>query len=328
LEIYSEYQLPAAQKPAYDEMVGKYPDGTIAVLDGNAAAATQYIVPLRFWWDKAGVGLPSAALEGVDLEIHMRFRTAAQMIVSDASQTSLQNTVDFDSAKFWIDFAFVSDEERAELVAAPQTYLITQIMRTTSDSINLTSTAGDTNFGLQCKYQKIHYHFFRQIFIILTSFFFLIIVNLPATDLIFLLQDETRTNGNVQNNDWFNFGLGDGAAATDFFTSAVLKINNVNREEARGPLYFRNYRSQKTHTASPNNWMYEFPFSVSIKSRDTKSQQLPIILSPFQFKFFFFLLTNFFFIIRDRKLTSYTQKHFNLQVRFFTFFSLISYIEY
>lgn len=109
-------------------------------------------------------------------------------------------------------------------------------MRTTSNSIDLSSTAGDTNFALQ--------------------------FNLPATDLIWLVSDDANTNGDVLNNDWFNFGLNNGAAATDFFTNAVLKINNVNREEARGPLYFRNYRSQKTHTASPNNFLYEFPFSL------------------------------------------------------------------
>lgn len=110
-------------------------------------------------------------------------------------------------------------------------------MRTTSDSISFTTTASDFNFTLQ--------------------------FNLPATDLIWLIADDANTDGNVLNNDWFNFGLNDGAAATDFFSNAVLKINNVNREEARNPLFFRNYRSQKTHTASPNNFMYEFPFSVS-----------------------------------------------------------------
>ena len=46
LEIYSEYQLPYLQKVAYDEMVGRYPDGTIAVLNGNADAASTYIVPV------------------------------------------------------------------------------------------------------------------------------------------------------------------------------------------------------------------------------------------------------------------------------------------
>ena len=117
-------------------------------------------------------------------------------------------------------------------------------MRTTSDSINLTSTPGDTNFGLQ--------------------------FNLPATDLIWLLQDETRTNGNVQNNDWFNFGLGDGSAATDFFTSAVLKINNVNREEARGPLYFR--VSTTFTTLSFQLWLQLLIlfFSISIELPFTK----------------------------------------------------------
>ena len=238
LEIYSEYQLTYLQKIAYDEMVGKYPDGTIDVLNGNADVATQYIVPLRFWWDKAGVGLPSAALEGVDLEIHMRFRSAVSMVKADITGSSLiaSGTPAFDSAKFWIDFAFVSDEERAELVAAPQTYLVTQIMRTTSDSISFSTTASDFNFTLQ--------------------------FNLPATDFIWLVQDDANTDGDVLNNDWFNYGLNNGASATDFFSQAVLKINNVNREEPRGPLFFRNYRPQKTHTASPNAFLYEFPFSL------------------------------------------------------------------
>ena len=86
-------------------------------------------------------------------------------------------------------------------------------MRTTSDSISFTQTSSDFNFTLQ--------------------------FNLPATDFIWLIADDANTDGDVLHNDWFNFGLNDGAAATDFFTNAVLKINNVNREEPRGPLYFR-----------------------------------------------------------------------------------------
>ena len=154
----------------------------------------------------------------------MRFRTAVQMIVADVAGTSLLSggTPSFDSAKFWIDFAFVSDEERAELVAAPQTYLVTQIMRTTSDSISYSTTASDFNFTLQ--------------------------FNLPSVDLIWLVADDSHTDGDVQNNDWFNYSLANADAtkganidptASDFFTSAVLKINNVNREEARNPLFFR-----------------------------------------------------------------------------------------
>jgi hypothetical protein len=155
-------------------MVGKFPDGTIAVLSGNADAASTYIVPLRFWWDKAGVGLPSAALEGVDLEIHMRFRTAVQMVVADVSGTSLitGGTPAFDSAKFWIDFAFVSDEERAELVAAPQTYLVTQIMRTTSDSISFSTTAGDTNFTLQFNVSFSSLVFFHLNCLCITNYYY------------------------------------------------------------------------------------------------------------------------------------------------------------
>lgn len=208
----------------------------------------------------------------------MRFRTAVQMVVADVSGTSLLSggTPAFNSAKFWIDFAFVSDEERAELVAAPQTYLVTQIMRTTSDAITFGATAGDTNFTLQ--------------------------FNLPATDLIWLVQDDTRTNGDVENNDWFNFGLNDGAAATDFFTQAVLKINNVNREEARNALYFRvstiffNNPFFSTLVSITNSTLPFFTQKIKIELPSTKDPhciakqllvRIPILSTPRGCKYYY-----------------------------------------
>ena len=86
-------------------------------------------------------------------------------------------------------------------------------MRTTSDSITISTSAADVNFTLQ--------------------------FNLPATDLLWVVADDANTDGDVLNNDWFNYGLTSGAAGVeDFFTMATLKINNVNREEARGKLTF------------------------------------------------------------------------------------------
>lgn len=234
LEIYSEFFISESHRASYNEMVGKYPDDDIATLNGNGATRNLYNIPLRYWWDKPGIGLPSAALEGVDIEITVRFRSAVQCVVSDESVSSLATNPSF-TAKFWIDFAFVSDEERAELVAAPQTYLITQIMRSVSDSITFSNTQ-DFNFTL---------HF-----------------NLPANDLIFLVQNDADVTGSTDTNKHFKYGFGTGAAETDFFSSALLKINNTNREEPRGPLYFRNTRPCKTHTHAPEAFMYNFSFSL------------------------------------------------------------------
>ena len=239
LEIYSEFFISESHRAAYNEMVGKFPDDDIATLDGNGAAQNTYIVPMRYWWDKPGVGLPSAALEGVDIEITVRFRPAVQCVVSDDAVSSLLNNPSF-NAKFWIDFAFVSDEERAELVAAPQTYLITQIMRSVSDSITFGTNTSDTNFTL---------HF-----------------NLPANDLIWVVQNDADVTGSTDTNRWFKYGFGTGAAETDFFSQALLKINNTNREEPRAPIYYRNYRPGRTHTHSPEAFMYEFAFSLHPES--------------------------------------------------------------
>ena len=202
LEIYSEFFISESHRAAYNECVGKFPDDDIATLDGNGALQNTYIVPMRYWWDRPGVGLPSAALEGVDIEITVRFRPAVQCIVSDVAVSSLQVNPSFE-AKFWIDFAFVSDEERAELVAAPQTYLITQIMRSVSDSIAFGANVQDFNFTL---------HF-----------------NLPANDLIWVVQNDADVTGSTDTNRWFKYGFGNGAAETDFFSQALLKINNTNR---------------------------------------------------------------------------------------------------
>ena len=86
-------------------------------------------------------------------------------------------------------------------------------MRTTSDSMTISTSSSDFNFTL---------HF-----------------NLPATDLLWVVADDAHTDGDVLNNDWFNYALTSGVdGVEDFFTMATLKINNVNREEARGKLTF------------------------------------------------------------------------------------------
>jgi hypothetical protein len=145
------------------------------------------------------------------------------MIVADVNLTTLANAPTF-TAKIWVDFAFVSDDEREFLVVEAQTYLITQLMKSTSNSITWNNQPQDIQFQL---------HF-----------------NLPATDLFFLCQLDGDVQQSTGTNRWFKYGNGLGASETDLFTTALLKLNNANREEARKSLYFRNYRPFKVNNFS------------------------------------------------------------------------------
>jgi hypothetical protein len=189
-------------------------------------------------------------------------------------------------------------------------------MRTTSDSITISPSAADFNFTLQ--------------------------FNLPATDLLWVVADDSNTDGDVLNNDWFNYGLTSGVdGVEDFFTMATLKINNLNREEARGKLpffyaiVFNNKNTLLTNTR-PNYQIRSIIFSKLPKSKDAYgfAKQLhvrvPIFckycfllqgfffisffsFSPFQItKPFFFL----FYLRSSIQLNSYIQKRFNLQVSY------------
>lgn len=234
-EIWSEFYIPEAQRASYDEMVGKYPGDTIATLDGNGTYSNNYIIPFRYWFEKPGIGVPTAALEGIDIEITVRFRQAIGMLVSDVGSGTLVGNAPTFTARVWVDFAFVGDDERDFLVLKAQTYLIQQLMRTTSDSITFNSDQ-EVNFQL---------HF-----------------NLPATDMFFIVQHDTDVTNNTGTNRWFKYGAGTGASETDWFSTALLKLNNANREETRANIFFRNYRPFKAHTSSPRAFIYEFPFAL------------------------------------------------------------------
>ncbi len=243
LEIVSELQVNKSVETGYNEMVGKGGDDGIVGLDGNAAAARTYWTPLRFFFEKPGLAIPLIALEFNEVKITFDFQTAVKCVKTDAgvtSATALTANPAFTSCKLYVDYIFLENEERTQLIDEPQSYLITQIQQQTSDSITWT-TSDSTS------YSSIRLNF-----------------NLPCKELIWVGQLDTPSATNLSTgNQPFKYSEGTGSAERDLLASCVLQVNNQDRFSARPARYFRLMQPYSHHTKTPARQIYLYSFAMN-----------------------------------------------------------------
>lgn len=175
LEIWSQLTVPAGQMKGYLKMIGQDPlnnlgqhtglqkdvfktasdtvasihtapykvaQGTSGVLKGR-----EIYVPLQFWFCRdEGLALPLISLQHHEVKIHVEFRSAYQLVMINAGDSTSdgipvldnwktsednysEHVVDGDglTASLWIDYIFLDSDERRKFAQVSHEYLIDQL---------------------------------------------------------------------------------------------------------------------------------------------------------------------------------------------------------
>lgn len=138
LDFWNEFTVPNGKRAAYATMTGSNPAAFTSPTNHTLKGMTLNIpLPLFFTRD-TGVALPTAALPYNEMRMHIKLRSADEIMVAADSGTTnglrkIKST-DFSgqvlpsitSIAVWADYAIVSNEERQKMACAPRDMVIEQ----------------------------------------------------------------------------------------------------------------------------------------------------------------------------------------------------------
>jgi hypothetical protein len=239
LNVWGELTTPADKRDGYNEMVGHwnvYPPGSDVAL-----APVKVTVPLRFWFcNLIGAALPLIALQAHPVRIIMHLRRFQDLWWSP-TETSFCCTSATPTAptrvQLFGDYIYLAKEERQRFAAAEHEYLIDQLQIAPTQSV----AAGRNSINISLPF------------------------NHPCKEFIWVVQQERMR---CDKHEWFNFSntLYSGEShiqSTDLLSSAILRLDGMDRFYRRGAQYFRIVQPYKHHTCVPNNYIYVYSFSLN-----------------------------------------------------------------
>jgi len=266
MEIWSELTLASEKRAGYNEMIGKY-EADIG-LKNSALIAKQLHIPLQFWFcTNPGLALPMIALQYHEVKINIVFRQALECLVAirfDGSRITSgtgnvpgagftlssegASNVKFTSASLYCNYVYLDTEERRRFAEQSHEYLITQLQNTNVASIQLAT--GEPTYQYRINY------------------------NHPTKELVWTFQRSVNApnQGNVAQNDWFNFSTSDpGEVEPQPYTGDIMstkrgtttiQLNGHNRFSPRSATYFRLVQPWERHTNIPRKQIYVYSFAI------------------------------------------------------------------
>ncbi|MEK6266417.1 MAG: hypothetical protein N2B06_16855 [Clostridium sp.] len=237
LELYSE--LFEKKDNGFNELVGKYgTDDRIAVVAGNASAARTYITPLRFYFEHPGLAVPVVALERTKVKFQIKFQEAVKCIKTDNSATSLAVTPTFTSAKFFIDYVSLDENERRNLYEQPHVYFVHTLQQLESSTFTWTTSAAASYDSTK-----------------LDSF------TLAHTEYIWVPSLNVYRESNTGTGNYlFKYSYGFGSAETELLSDHRIKIHNKELID-NDSLTFRVHIPYKHHYKTPQRFIYNYCFA-------------------------------------------------------------------
>ena len=156
LDFWNEFTVPNGKRDAYATMTGSNPahftSGTNKTLKGMTLNIP---LPLFFTRD-TGVALPTAALPYNEMRMHIKLRSAYQLVVTkDQTTGNLRGATANDFSvgpkisdiAVWADYAIVSNEERQKMACAPRDMVIEQFQ--TNSPNDYSRTDGNPSFDIR-----------------------------------------------------------------------------------------------------------------------------------------------------------------------------------
>jgi hypothetical protein len=122
----------------WNRLAGKNLDGLNDMIGGASAEAQTLYIPLHFWWNRTpGMALPLIALQYHEVKIEVVFNDFNSCVTGSPSPVALE------SAKLYVDYVYIDNEERKRFAQANHEYLIDQVQET-----NESVKKGNNKIGL------------------------------------------------------------------------------------------------------------------------------------------------------------------------------------
>lgn len=225
MEIWNELTTNTNKRDALDISIGKYE--ILTDLQTNATSATEYYVPLQFWFNRnPGLFLPLISLKNHSIKIIMKLRPFSECVIYDGS--TAPDSVSITNASLIVEYVLLDKEERRRFIKKDQIYLIEQIQFSEKQSI---------------KANTVNYKSFTEF-------------NHCIKEYIWVFVDTNSEN----NNDWFNFSRR--SDSSNLLSKANIQFEGQDRIEERDEVYFRTIQPLQHHSVIPIKYIYCYSFGL------------------------------------------------------------------
>lgn len=232
--IWNQFTIESEKKKCYNNLVGKY--GFInSNLDPDGGV---YIIPLHFWFcNNSSLSIPLVALQYHSITIEIELRPFNELWISSDGNPPKGN-YNINKGILYTENVYLDREERLSFAQNKHSYLIKQLQITEHPVNKHTNNV------------RINLDF-----------------NHPIIELFWIYQRNDIDKINAETgNDWFNYSMDLVEPHREPLISGKLIFNGLDRTEEHSAKYFRLLQPYKKHTAIPDNFIYNYCFSLNPES--------------------------------------------------------------
>jgi hypothetical protein len=231
LSVWNSLSQSASKTDGYNTMIGNVASMTTA---GTSIAARRIHVPMQFWFNRyVGCSLPLIAQAYSDTKLEFEFRPASECYVTSDAGVPDSGTPVLGSSSLWVDYVFLSEEERVAFAQSPHEYLIEQVQYHDE-------SVAQTNARIKMA------------------------LNHPVRELIWVFRLDANTSSG--RNRWMDFtdngSGGSQYAGGNTVASAKLLLNGTERFQERVGDYFNLIQPLQHHTSVPPTGVYVYSFCL------------------------------------------------------------------
>lgn len=235
MTIWHELTTPASQ---FDNMLKMIGYTSKLTTPAAAIAAATLNVPLKFWFcEDTAQALPLSALQYHDVKVYIKFRNWTDLIVNP---DKVAGTPVLGDTLLYVDYVYLTEEERARFAKHPHEYLVTLTNRL-EDSTSSNLYRGNLGF------------------------------NHPVRELIWTVQPNSNTDDGA--NRWTDFTASGTNTALAYqagnpVLSAELSLSGATRFSKRSGDYFNKVQPYQHHTRGPAEGINVYSFCLNPESSD------------------------------------------------------------
>ncbi len=225
LSIWSSLTLTSGKTTGYAQMIGN--TSALNAAPGTSKAATTLYVPLQFWFCRhTGLALPLIALQYHEVKFSIEFAPITDLVPAEFDEATVAlSTLSLGDTSMYIDYIYLDTDERRRFAQISHEYLIEQLQFTGDESISGTNNKIKLNF------------------------------NHPVKELVWVVQNENRTNVNYTDSD----DIATGVNPTAF---AKLQLNGHDRFSVREGKYFNLVQPYQCHENIPATGINVYSFAL------------------------------------------------------------------
>lgn len=256
-------------------LIGKF--DTNLVLKDSAISATEYYIPLNFWFhNDLALALPIISLRNHEIKIHIKLRPFSELTHYDGVTPPLD--VQITNINLMANYVFLDNNERSRYANSDHKFFITQLQMNPVVAYK----ANTKNIKTSLEF------------------------NHPCKELLWVFTETISE----ENNDWFNFSkrVPNGDLVTELMSSCKFVIDGSERF-SNNEKYFRSVQHELHHSNISNKHIYIYSFSnnpevwqpsgsLNFSKLNDSVMYFTMIDGVPSFKLYIFALTYNWFIIK------------------------------